>query len=282
LTTTPGKTMLHPCGRGHRPQARGFTLVELLVVIAIITLLLGIAVPALGPAMASNHRMQAINALNSSMVTAQTYALSNTTDVGLRIERATELDRFGQMVRASGQGRYLDYQQIRYVIFGKVQDGMGAQDSAFRVIKDSKITALPKTIWLAPTNFLGDSAVTTDDYGPFTPCVPSTALSNPCQATGAPAVPLYPFDTFYLVFSRNGLIETFSKSKLYYMDETQIDSGNVPFIKHPHDSAEGVLMYERKKLDGFIGSTPSLVSYLSTQGQPLFVNRFLGTTVEGQ
>lgn len=269
-----------------RPGRRGgFTLIELVVVIGIIILLIGITAPAVGPAMASNYRMQTVNALNSSLVTAQTYALSSTTDVALRIERATELNNYGRMIKPDGTNpRFRDFQQIRFVLFNKAAT---LSKPAFIYIKDSKITALPSAIWLAPTNFYTNDGDSSNDFGPggFFPLQKGTTYLDP-HNNGAASY--CPFDTFYIVFSSNGLLKTWPLSPidtkpLLYADETQqVENDHPPMLRHPQDSASGVLMYERKKLENAPNTPAGLFDFLRREAQALYINRFLGSLVESQ
>jgi len=263
----------------HGPRA--FTLIELVVVIAIIILLIAIAVPAVGPALVSNYRTQATAALNSCLATAQTYALSHTTDVGIRIERAVELDNYGRMVKPDGVNpKYLDYQQIRYVIFNKSPE---FSREGFRYIKDSKITALPSAIWFAPTNFYTDDDDPTNDFGPTDLLQLRKNDKNDNWLDPDKTIGYYPFDTFYIVFSSTGMLKTFPRENLFYIDETQqVESFHPPMIQSPQDSATGVLLYERKKLANAPNGVANLFEFLQTNGSALYINRFLGTTVESQ
>lgn len=263
-----------------RPARSAFTLIELLVVIGIIILLIGIAAPAVGPAMTSNYRMQTLNALNSSLVNAQTFALANTTDVAIRVERAVRLDGYGRVANRSNP-ELLDHQQIRFVLMNKAA---GVAKPGFRYIKDSKITALPSSIWLAPTNFYTNDGNSSNDFAPGAFYQPTTSAGTLYDPDKNGAAGYHPFDNFYIVFSPNGLLKIWRVAdQLWYIDDTQqFENEQPPLLLHPQDSAPGVLMYERKKLANAPNSLPGLFQFLRTNGQSLYVNRFLGTTVEGQ
>lgn len=280
-----GNAGINPAARltraGRSNTVAAFTLIELVVVIGIIILLIAIAVPAIGPALASNQRTQVLAALNSSLTSAQTSALSHTTDVALRVERATELDNYGRMVRPDGKNaKFLDHQRIRFVMLAKYA---GLSQPAFKYIEDSKITDLPNSMWLAPTNFYTKDGDNTNDFGPDNYCIPgSTAFSFLNDPDNNGVSPYSPFDTFYIVLSPNGMLKSFNREDLYYIDDTQLREGKTtpPTFSHPQDSASGVLLYERKKLENAPGSVEGLFDFLGTNGQALYINRFLGTVVE--
>src|SRR5690606_10837793 len=66
---------------------RGFTLLEALIAMAVVTILLGLAVPALGNARAAAHAGAARAALLDSLLTASSHAAVTTTHVVLCASR---------------------------------------------------------------------------------------------------------------------------------------------------------------------------------------------------
>lgn len=294
------------CGGPGAASLHAFTLVELMVVIGIIAILTVIAVPAVGPAMMSNYKTQVSAALGSAMVTAQTAALGGT-DAGIRIERAFATDEYERMVDVNGNHvqdvssglfvpKYLDYQRIRLVQMGPDSDAAswdGGANSSFQVIRDSKTIDLPTGVWLAPANFYTRDVDNTNDFGPFDICVPTQYRADPCAgytSYGSNLTParFAPFDTFYVVFNRNGTVKRFDRDDLTYIDPAQkvVDSatGNEfnMYVRHAQDSAQGVIMYERTKLDNAPATPDGVLDFLRREGQAMFFNRYLGTVIKGE
>ena len=261
-----------------------------MVVAAIIVLLVTLSVPAIGPMLKANQTAQAVNMLNGLLTTAQTAAEANATPVALRIERAFAVNGQGIMVDAQGRLSsnpaftgpvWLDHQQARYVIYG-AKPRQDKYASVFEQLSGTTTVALPKGAWLAP-DFAVDSNFNLPDYTVEQP--PSAGAGEP------PGVDFNLFETFYIVFDQTGAITQFPASQLIYYDQTQPDSSNeYPYPGYPdayllnnpprYPSARGLLVYDRNEFNGLTSDTARF-SYLQTNARPVYINRSLGSLVEG-
>ena len=236
-------------------KQRAFTLIELMVVASIIILVAAVAIPAIGPMMASNQMSEAVGTLNGLLTTAQTAAVAKGTPVGIRIERAFEIGPHGHMRKPGGVPIWLDHQQARIVDFA------GGRDTqvAFTHDPNSKVHVLPKRAWLAP------------GYGLVASLAEGDLIHDPHDIDEV-AVNYNRFETFYIVFNKDGELIRFPWDYIYYADRTQrypkdidgdgdLDSVS-PRVDHPDNSARSVLVYERKKWDGINPNDPG------SQGQP--------------
>ncbi len=277
---------------------RAFTLIELMVVVAIIILLVGIAVPAVGPALNTSQQAQAIQQLTGAITIAQARAMSQG-GYALRVERAFKTNIAGFMVDANGEpclaydknGElvsnsafdpsaapvWLDYQQIRYVRPSRV-------NPCYEPTIDDVIK-LPPSVWLAP-----DYATSTG----FDVNYYNSSKTGLWSSTTPPrsSQRFNPFETFCIVFDQSGQVTELraynlvQSDKYQYQDQTQprlISNVVVPPITwYPYNSARGVIVYDRKQFESLGSDTAAKTSFLRQKGRPIFVNRFLGSLVEGR
>ena len=99
-------------------------------------------------------------------------------------------------------------------------------------------------------------------------------------------------DNFYLVFDQRGALEQFRtdptdvQTHYWYRDENQpygptTQAPQFPFVNHPDDSPRGVLVYERERFTTLNNTDADRRAFLE-RSRPVFISRFLGSTVEGQ
>jgi type II secretory pathway pseudopilin PulG len=264
----------------------------LVVVIGIIILLIAIAVPAVGPALSSNHQTQAIQLLTNAITIAQTRA-ENRGGYAIRIERAFKTDPRGYMVDADGESAvaanlapnsrftpsrapvWLNYQQIRYLNPPK--------DTPAYMPAVDEVIPLPKNAWLAPDYALHTAAPVNFDpkfYDPqYTQAVPVVTLPFPSTASSR----FNSFDTFCIVFDQRGNVTELrwdvAGDNYRYLDQTQLTASGPPASGFLYDSARGVILYDRPR---FESAGTGKAAYLAREGRPLYINRFLGTLVEGR
>ena len=296
-----------PMADGRWPMAgcRAFSLIELVVVVGIIILLVAIAVTAVGPAMFSSQQTQVIQQLTGAINIAQVRA-QNQGGFAIRIERAFKTDERGYMQDINGQTPdnghtslpnfdrtqapiYLPYQQIRFL--RAPREGRYYTPALDDVIK------LPTGVWLAPDYALVNGTPPPAGYSatlfPFPvtdlvdPWDPSVLAANASFATNS-------FENFCIVFDQRGSVTELRPQRVgittddyYYQDQSQADlqaasinrEGALTTFKYP--SARGVIMYDRKKFDSY-GDASTKAQYLARDGRLLYINRILGTLVEGQ
>lgn len=294
---------------------RAFSLVELMVVVLILAVLIAVAVPAIGPVLASNEHAQVVNSLQGLFTTAQTLAEASVTPVGIRFERATrvmerklsyqKLDQHGNPVNeeevftlmqkdSNGQALYLDHQQARLVQFS------ADRTQCFQVVPGTKVVDLPSGAWVAPSsaveldasgNPLQDSKgnqlwILTDNELRYQPVQNKSPYSVNNDATSFNRL-----ETFFLIFDRSGRVVQFPadpndpSTHYWYRDPLQAyTSGNnliIPEINHPDPSPRGIIIYDRKAYE----ELPNLDSErrnLLMKSRMIYVNRSLGSTLEGQ
>lgn len=310
--SSPASRVPSPESRIPHPAPRAFTLIELLVVIAIIVLLIGIAVPVLGPAMNSGQQSQMVQQLTGAITIAQSRAI-NQGGYAIRIERAFMTNSSGFMLDANGQpslvydndGKlinntafslanapvWLDYQQIRYLKPSRV-------NPCYEPTIDDVIK-LPPNVWLAP-----DYALTYDGFTAerspnmrlyYNLSSTNNLLLNTVWSVTFPArrsQRFNPFETFCIVFDQRGQVvelrryDIAQSDKYAYQDQTQpyIESDVYKYrtTKYPYASARGVILYDRKQFDLIGGDMTAKAAYLTQKGRPFFVNRFVGSLVEGR
>jgi len=297
LTVHP-KTRVAPASRRCVSRLLGctlrpaFTLVELMVVAAIIVLLVTLSVPAIGPMLKANQTAQAINMLNGLLTTAQTAAEANATPVAIRIERAFAVNGQGIMVDAQNRPTsnaafsgpvWLDHQQARYVIYEATPPPNNAtKEGFFEQMGGTTPVALPKGAWLAPDYAAVDDPSVFDPLDYTRPYLPTRGQDD--QGKLFPqGVSFNVFETFYVVFDQTGAITRFPTNRLIYSDETQPDASSptqYPYPDHPYPSARGLLVYDRNEFNGLTSDTDRF-SYLQTSARPVYINRSLGSLVEG-
>ncbi len=250
-----------------------------MVVASIIILAAAIAVPALGPMMTSNQMAEAIGTLNGLLTTAQAAAKAQGTPVGLRIERAFRTTSDGFMDKSTGWP-WLDHQQVRILEFATTKQVV------FRYTPGSKVQELPAGVWLAPGYCVRPS---TPEFQ-VTSLAETHLLHTPADAN---AMPYNRFDTFFVVFNRDGELTRFEHvepatgaGKNWYEDRAQAYwAGNdvfYPYVDHPDDSARSVLAYDRKVWDGINpGDGAGRLEFLGRDARVVHINRATGAIVEG-
>ena len=280
-----------PYGRGsdiihHSSFRRGFTLVELMVVMTIIALAAAIAVPAIGPMLASNSTAAAVNRLGGVMALAQAQAKNTGFKAAVRIERAYKTNEEGLMIDAQGDSAYsggfdgpvwLDHQQARVVVGSRVENVL--TDTEQNGIRDPIIVKLPAGAWLAPGNSLYALDLRYYANGTF-------YLNQPPYPIAANYAAYQPFDTFYVGFNKQGQLASIDADDLGYRDQTQayLDSGNnklFPTVTHPYPSALSLITYDRKTFEN-ITNLGDKQAFLQRDGFPIYINRFTGAIVEGE
>ncbi len=291
------------CCSSRRPGRRpgrlrcAFTLIEMMVVIAIIALLLAVLVPAMGPLLSQNQTAQAINTLSGLAITAQATAESISTPVGIRIERASKsknvvynkqtYQAMRDFTKPGDEPEYLAYQQARLVQFTSqpAPSGLKAVNEvyqpAFEQIRDTKVTPLPKSAWLAPMECIELDSSGQPVVDPFTPSrqlwtLDDTSLTyqprqvddvlngNASPGTNDRAAKFNRMDTFYILFDRFGSSHelrtspTDYRTHYWFRDLTQpyadpnaanasVDPPVYPLVDHPDSSVRGVLVYDRER-----------------------------------
>ncbi len=277
-----------------------------MVVVGLIVLLIAIAVPAVGPLMASNQQAQAVSTLAGLITTAQTAAEANVTPVAVRVEPAFRTDRRGLMEdslghAADGSGafdparapRLLGYQQLQLLMFASRRvDAAGKVDMnaglAFSRMPDTAPVALPKGMWLAPDYALrwdgnmGRRSMTEADlridYG---------ERADPAVTWENPGASFNVMDTFYIVFDQSGGNMRFPRERLWYYDESQRQAGGSGpprplLLWHPDDAARGVLVYDRERFNAFAPTDAAgRRTFLASNARPIYVNRSLGSLIQG-
>jgi hypothetical protein len=281
--------------------------------VLILAVLIAVAVPAIGPMLASNEHAQVVNTLQGLFTSAQALAEASVTPVGIRFERAArtreqklqytiqtasgEEDQeevFDLMDKVSGQARYLDHQQARLVEFSP------DSSQSFRVVPGSKVVDLPRGAWVAPS-----SAVELDASGnplqdskgnPLWVLTDNELRYQPRQRKSpyGPNNDLTPFsrlETFFLIFDRSGRVQQFPadpsdvSTHYWYRDLSQAyTSGGtlvVPEVNHPDPSPRGIIIYDRKAYEELPNQDQARRELLM-KSRMIYVNRSLGSTLEGQ
>lgn len=298
---------------GGQALARGFSLVEILVVIGIISLLVAIAVPAIGPSLNTSQQTQMIQQLTGAITIAQARAVHQG-GYAIRIERAFVTNAQGFMLDAQGQPSliynagtsswvyntmfrpnqapvWLNYQQIRFLRPSRVGN--------FYEPTTDEVIRLPANVWLAPDYALMNSTPLPVGYTnppfPFDLGYFNAAAAWKVSAAAPESTRLNPFDTFCIVFDQRGQVVElrtygFAQGDRYqYQDQTQmLATGYQPQIPYPYNSARGVILYDRKRFEDLGTATDSNPltnikrAFLLREGRPFFVNRCLGSLVEGR
>lgn len=265
-----------------RKPSRAFTLVELMVVVGIIIILVSLTAPAVGPMLASNEESQAVSTINGLLTAAQAAAQATGLPVAIRFERAFKVNDRGLMVDILGQDRmnaafqgpvWLDYQRARILSFAPLKD------VAFRHDTESKVYTLPRGFWVAPSDALNLASLAKADL-----------LYSPPAIGTAPSPPVTydRIETFFVVIGANGELTRFESGQNRYADFTQpyIESGTnylrARYVKHPMDSARGLLLYDRKKWDSLsVTDGETRRAFLKSSARGLFINRATAAVVEG-
>jgi len=278
----PSDFSLQPSA-SRRPSRPAFTLVELLVVIGIIILVLAIAVPAVGPMLASNEQAALVNTINGMLVKAQARASNERS--GLRLERAYATNDQGLMVDRDGDTPddgaafdgpiWLDHQQVRIVTYNP-----HGNDFAFRQAKGTEPFPLPEGAWVAPSYVL-DPAI-----------MPSLAEDDLTYRydPGVSWRELNRMDTFYVMFENGGELISAPGSLNTYLDARQHEDALVRvFSGNPTDpngsvwppSTLSLLVYDRSEFneidpDDSVGRR----AYLAANARPIYINRATGALIE--
>ncbi len=278
----------------HLGARRAFTLIELMVVVGIIVLIVSIAVPSVGPMMASNESAQVANTLNGLFIKAQALAIGNGTPVAVRIERAYKTYKWRTDPNAPeglsyelmdtsttpGDATWLDYQQARILTFASTKE------SVFRA-EDPAVTPLPKGVWLAP-DYVLDKDVSIADSDQH-------IRQNQPQTSPIHAVRINAIETFLVVFNQRGELVRFPYDYAYYRDRSQCYPAGTTLVAPPDiqhgvkvsssgptfGSALGLLSYNREAYNQ-IGNNDSVgrKAFFQTNSRSLFINRFMGSVVE--
>ena len=173
-----------------------------------------------------------------------------------------------------------DYQQIRY---------LRASDRYLEDIPSLMPVKLPKGAWLAPNYAVIPAWFDNASFNDPPSYNPSAFPGSPPTSS---RVKYSPLDTFYLSFTEQGSLSDarfvagppsrYDSSTCWaYADQTlRTQLGVVPITPHPHNSARGVLVYDRPSLLSW--QVPQRRTFLQSSSRPFFVNRYMGSLVEGR
>jgi prepilin-type N-terminal cleavage/methylation domain-containing protein len=216
----------------------GFTLIEVIVVIGIIVILSSLTMIAVPEMVASSDKTKCIKSIESSLITAQATSLLYKTRCGIRIERAYKTDKDGFMKKDSnGNAIYLDYQRIKFVIFGIRQTGLFGynkderidESMTLRKIKYYPVIDLSKTFWAAPEHAI-------------------SSVNDEIKFSNSSVYSV--FDTFYVIFDFTGKLHSFSDF-MFYLDETQPYENKYPVVPYPEASSKSLFVYNREEYNSF-------------------------------
>lgn len=224
---------------------RAFTLVELLAVLSILAIAASLAVfsPSI---LRSSEQDKSLSILRFSLIKAQINSRTYATTCGIRVERAMELNEFGQIKKNNVSNPiYKNYQKITQIVFGHKQSDPQLiaclektsmpiiEPLLYCKIKEEEIVYLSDNFWIKDPNV-------------------DTSFNKSWQPNSEVSVPFNLFETMYILFDYRGELAK-RKEKIYYADETQRYQLNgeivCPAIEKPSFSSLSFFLYDRKKFE---------------------------------
>lgn len=271
-------------------RKRAFTLIELLVVVAILSLVVAIAVPAMGPMLASNQEAQAISILSGILTTAQTRAAATGTAVGIRFERAIEMHERDVILDYRGRNpvdnpsafdwsrpAWQNFQRARLVEFAT------GQNPVFTPLPETRPYKLPKGFWVAPSSCLDPGS----GFFSSSSLAEGDLIYDPKTSTTPKAINYNLLDTFFVVFDSQGELTRFDSSFNYYADHAErwfnssTDQVVTPIVSTPDESARALLLYDRARWESINPTDGAArLSFLQSQSRSLYISRISGAVIQ--